>query len=1243
MNKTEAPEEPERPPSVNSTGGKGDTMVDHERQALFQLSKPPPQLPTARPQSGGIRRPLPEASSQRVFTKQRPSTARESTRIPLRPPDFTNNHDSPKRTLGFSSIHSEHPEIDREELSGVSDAGALQEQEYIRHLKEQILQLNQLLVQFDAEKLLTPRSHTHVKNVQSIRESRITGDASASLQSQLERYCYSPDPGQLRSTKVKLQSILEEHLVLALRRFVEIRTDDDNEPATTDQAHHQNGSGSSSVPLYVTSFFQVLHRVERHRMTVLALTSEKQLLQKAVADKDQEIARLHEELYLFKDALTKAMGRRAEGLESITPRSSDFLNNLQQESDAPSTDFAHDIGLQLEQAARIITLEKEHAELEATMRHITAERDSLIKQAQQARIEADTSAKAIKTLSQRVDELLRLQETVSDERYLKAESQLRELEDALQTARERSRSIEEKADREKSELRRDRLTLEQQLRRKEDELRELATRSRNANDQTIKRLQEELGLTASKLQTSELNRRKAMSELEAVREERRRDSSVSIQRSNDIKTAALKIEELSTSLQSTESAKVAHENTVAQLTLQIDQARAEAERKADKVHHLENQLQLLETRLSHSVSVNEQELAKRQQQEESAWHQKLAEAEHAVALERQQLTTYKEQHRAAIEREREKAEHALAQVRTVTVELDAANLCLAERKKQREREQAEFTHERERLTRQIMVLTKEVDVLKAQMKQTQDQSSQGAGFQTDLLRLQKELGEAKEESVRVKREAVARERELHREIDAQREQFEDSCHKIRLEETANTEILAERVRAEQAQLQTKLTALLEERDTLLLRLQTERGTPRGSMALSEARVELQKAKQKIATLEEKLVSYEGSRSKDDTKQVQLMTRERRLQEDQKSLKKLKLELSAEKKELRRDREDVEAKRHELERTCAQLTEERRLLRQAVSILVARLSLQMKLLEIVPAELHAQANNQRLGGRRGAGNANMSEFLHSFQQQHADTGRVMQATWEMLQQELDDVDWQLIHVKNRLEELQLGDGSLAPPPVRVRPKTPSTSPFSDAVAEGKDTAPIAEQLKADASRSSLQETEDPESGAVASARRVRAEEQDTFAVALAKEMRAMKESYEGKIEELQQELRKTQQLRMESSQRLRSELDEEKRRSQQIISQLTERCANLEAQLLALQRAFSLAQDHHISLLQQYNQATSEASRGQALRALHGFISDSCREEMALRQARDDDRLRKLHDYCGSSSVAVDRDDKKRLL
>jgi small-conductance mechanosensitive channel len=62
----------------------------------------------------------------------------------------------------------------------------------------------------------------------------------------------------------------------------------------------------------------------------------------------------------------------------------------------------------------------------------------------------------------------------------------------------------------------------------------------------------------------------------------------------------------------------------------------------------------------------------------------------------------------------------------------------------------------------------------------------------------------------------------------------------------------------------------------------------------------------------------------------------------------------------------------------------------------------------------------------------------------------------------------------------------------------------------------------------------------------AEEQETFALALAQEMCAMKERYEAQLEEQRAELRAAQRLRADTAQRLRGELDAERQRHQQTV-------------------------------------------------------------------------------------------------
>lgn len=305
------------------------------------------------------------------------------------------------------------------------------------------------------------------------------------------------------------------------------------------------------------------------------------------------------------------------------------------------------------------------------------------------------------------------------------------------------------------------------------------------------------------------------------------------------------------------------------------------------------------------------------------------------------------------------------------------------------------------------------------------------------------------------------------------------------------------------------------------------------------------------------------------------------------LKRQRNELSAEKKELQLLRHASEQEKQTNAAALAKFQDEKRLIQQVIQVLVQRLKLQLVLLSIVPTEVQTRANangkQPASGSHRDLNGSTLNEFLHKFQSQHVDKWRTMHSKWEQLQQELDDADWQLVHMKHRLEELCLEDQQV-PGTSRQPVKSHSgggmstTSPFSDAVAAGKDTAPVAEQLKTSASSRSLcppaTDTQDKVQLASALAKGdawletlakygtcrllthlwankcvcicLLAEEQETFALALAKEMKAMKDSYEAKLEELSLELRTTQRLRMESTQRLRAELDDERKRKQHVV-------------------------------------------------------------------------------------------------
>lgn len=131
---------------------------------------------------------------------------------------------------------------------------------------------------------------------------------------------------------------------------------------------------------------------------------------------------------------------------------------------------------------------------------------------------------------------------------------------------------------------------------------------------------------------------------------------------------------------------------------------------------------------------------------------------------------------------------------------------------------------------------------------------------------------------------------------------------------------------------------------------------------------------------------------------------------------------------------------------------------------------------------------------------------------------------------------------------------------------------------------------------------------------------------------MKESYERQLEELRCELRKTQQRRLLTSQRLRAEVANERSRSQCAMTQLTERIAELEAALEAQEKALAAAQTQQQAILDQHAAATSDDERQRALQTLAEIMGSEQR-------SRERERLARLLTYCGASSVTVERRDR----
>ncbi|DBA04658.1 TPA: hypothetical protein N0F65_012241 [Lagenidium giganteum] len=1116
---------------------------------------------------------------------------------------------------------------------------------------------------------------------------------------------------QLSASKRKLEAILGDSLLRLMQKHIELTLENEATEADPQQngreiaehvtspsreayASRIHGCAASTSSLYTGGFLCVLQQTEKLRTKVMSLHAEKAMLQRVAKDKENEVQRVNEQLLFFKDALaTNKSGRQGWTNLQANWRKA-VAAELEQSKPNPEINTARSLeesnhGDEIE---KIEALEKSLENAQQLVKKFENEREMLKAELRMARAHADKLTHQTAALTHDLEQAAETRSRELLEQGIRFNARIESLESDLRATKEKFLAYEQAALHDKHQLRREKLDLENALRRTEEELQNklqsVAVDHEVRATAQVKSLHDELDTVRKHMQVAERRLLATAEALSFLKEEKRQFAAQLDQTKAELDKRTQQLEEALSKQLNTTAALDSNEKLVKQTQQQLNNALEEIERQHELVLHRENQLQLLESKLHRSVLMEDEAEKQIRTLEDTKWNQKVAALEHELESERQQMALLKEQHAKSLSQEQEKAKHALTQVQSVTEELETANLCIAERQKLRDRELAESEEQRRHHETRIQGLLQEIEHLRAEAKQSQSPDENNAASLSETEDLHKQLTKALdkidvlETANKTAQEAIPYEvsdlrdqlaaalqeiKALESTVIQEKEAFEAASNHIanqyatawnqQLEGHLSVfETTVQACAAEIDTLKQALVAVTDERDGLLQKLAgVAQATPRSSSALSEARVELQRAKQKISALEEKLSSRASSQSKEvESKMAVLSARERKSAEDQKLLKRQRADVYNEKRMAVKERESLEQERKSLEQdrqsltaSLTQVEDEKNLVKQSITLLATRLRWQLELLSIIPIDI-ASTSKDVVVGRRREQTGTIQEFLAKFQSQHAEQWRSMQQRWAEIQTEMDDADWQLVHIKNRLEELTLDQLAGIAGSTGSGRNAFGSCPFSAAVAAGKETLPIAEQLKASISKRMLgtfQCSEHPVTDtnqSDGSTEKPKEDDHESFAAALAKEMKAMRERYEAKVDELQEEMRKTQRLRAEATHRLRVELDEEKKRSQQCITQLNERCASLEARLAALQSRYSLLQDQEIELLEKYAGAPSEVVRRETLQALLALIADSCREEMALRSARQQERVAKLHAYCGSSSVTVDRDDKKQL-
>ncbi|EQC35978.1 hypothetical protein SDRG_06720 [Saprolegnia diclina VS20] len=787
------------------------------------------------------------------------------------------------------------------------------------------------------------------------------------------------------STKHALETMLSDGLLLVMNSSL---LDADAKGRGAVETHHP--SASTPATLYFESFLAFARRVQALKTKALADDAEKHVLLTTLRAKDATIATLEHEIVLFKDTLaTVAKEKDASGAGWAVLQEA-FKRGAQRSAD---------------EAAKLDALQSAYDSLVAAHEALQADKTTLRK-----------DLDALKTAHADVVARLNDQLVAANERASRAETSLHALE---QTQAELRRKLECAMGEEETT----RTASQAQLSSLKAELAQAKKAARTLTAQIEANAATAATQRAAAVAQATSNLQKAQAtRLDDVRAEWSAECSA---------IQALHARELRTleaaHAKNIDAMAVRHREMEAQLAAAAKQAalvhdealatwRQKHERQAHEANALQHQLEAMRRELvALQVSTSESTVRAHVHHEvEGVYLAKVAALEAALAQAMAACQAAQDQGDLALAHEKELHAHALANAKAVSDELETANLCLAERKRQRDADQLAFEEREARAARNIAQLTQEVTLLRSHVddkahavwkQRLAEADATAAQWRTKYEDAAKALQVA---------QASAEITSFHkREMDgAMRERDEALDHLVR-------------VSKERDGAGATVVTLRNQIDTL-------------TTALHEARTTAHRLRSELSGLEH------------------LLTQEKRAHDQQ-----------------QRDL-DVETQR---------IMEDKQLLKQVVAAMTERLALGV---------------------------------------------RAEDATkWAGVVDACAAVDWQLRHMKDRLEEL-----------AGVKPRRPTT-PFSDAIAAGQRTAPVVQQLQ----------TAVPDT--------------DTYAMALTREMQAMKATYEARIRDLQDELKAVR------TDRARNELQEEKARYVAAMVQWTDKNAALEAKADELERRLQL--------------------------------------------------------------------------
>ncbi|KAF0720260.1 Aste57867_447 [Aphanomyces stellatus] len=914
---------------------------------------------------------------------------------------------------------------------------------YIALLKEDIKRVHQLLS--------TDESRTQSSRLLQQRDTLAVPDR---ICHELAKHNYSTSDGQVVLAKKALERLLSDSLIALMDKTL---VDEAKMGGSINQDETSGGgAGMDAGSVYFNSFMTLSRRAEMLKKRVVADSAEKDYLRDQLHVMETRLGEANDELVVFKDTFQKIASERGVGhgwalLRSEVKRGTFSTNDDKQKDE------------------RCAALEAQLAELQSTLDQLSQDKADMVvanesladelresralASALDARIESTASATSASMLAMQSQVFALGLASAHGVQLDKAMAHNHDLDRELQAAKAALKKTQADA---KATLTEAATTLKTKVEAAHESGRQLLARTQaeweakagDAAQAHEAQLHKADVVHARALTALEGEKARLTDELAAARRQNERDLSCARDAAESQQAAAVgawteKLEGKTKALEAAQRQVADHEATILQLKLVV------SEQKVTERHEME-----------------------------TAWLTKIAALEAALAQASAKLEAERDKSALALRTEADRVRHVMTQAKSVADELETANLCLAERKRQRDSETQAFEDRERRAAAAIAELTAQVTRLR---RDEETNASGNIDLETECRQLHKHNDELVKqmEKMKEKHDVTVSELQLL---------LQDARNK------ANEAALA--------------LGLLEANKVDLL----------NKLAVSDA---------SVRQLQRQLTA-----AKDESQQLEMAAIEQRMQQESR----LNERLVVEKRVLQKQQLDMDAE-------TQTLMEEKQLLQTVVRSLNERLGLQLELLASVPKD----------------------------EKTNKDAWAAAHAAWQRIQERCDDADWQLMHMKARLDEMD------TPKVTRARKQ----APFSDAIAAGQRAAAVVDQLQ---------------------------NESDSYAAALAKEMQLMKATYEGKLSEATSELKRVQNMRSDHT----VTLEEEKLRYLAMINQLQGRCAALEDALAKHMTAKRAEKDEEVDLICKYRVERDTKTKAGYLEALLEARAKACSDEVRRR-------------------------------